>query len=158
MADENGRRTIGGQAAFCKFGERGSDGENRRTSGSFQSEKLLVNCTHAWSQEMRYTDRPGNLNLNGARPGSVINQKGVKIKFQRITVNPKQMDGLPCIRGLRIPVATVVGMVAGGMADDEILKTHPDLEHEDIRVWSDAVVSCTATLCDCKAWSLTIYL
>jgi len=65
----------------------------------------------------------------GARSGSVINQKGVKMKFQRITVNPKQMDGLPCIRGLRIPVARVVGMVA----DDEILKAYPDLEHEDIR-------------------------
>ena len=53
--------------------------------------------------------------------------------FKRITVNPAQMDGLPCIRGLRIPVATVVGMVADGMADEEILKAYPDLEHEDIR-------------------------
>ena len=55
------------------------------------------------------------------------------MKFKRITVDAKQMDGLPCIRGLRIPVATVVGMVADGMADDEILKAYPDLEHEDIR-------------------------
>ncbi len=55
------------------------------------------------------------------------------MKFERITVNPKQMDGLPCIRGLQIPVATVVGMVADGMAEDEILKAYPDLEHEDIR-------------------------
>ena len=55
------------------------------------------------------------------------------MKFKRITVNPKQMDGLPCIRGLRIPVATVVGMLADGMADAEILKAFPDLEHEDIR-------------------------
>ncbi len=55
------------------------------------------------------------------------------MKFKRITVNPKQMDGLPCIRDLRIPVATVVGMVADGMADAEILKAFPDLEHEDIR-------------------------
>jgi uncharacterized protein (DUF433 family) len=55
------------------------------------------------------------------------------MKFKRITVNPKQMDGLPCIRGLRIPVATVVGMVADGMADTEILKAFPDLEQEDIR-------------------------
>ncbi len=47
------------------------------------------------------------------------------MKFQRITVNPKQMDGLPCIRGLRIPVATVVGMVADGMTEDEILKAYP---------------------------------
>ena len=55
------------------------------------------------------------------------------MKFKRITVNPKHMDGVPCIRGLRIPVATVVGMVADGMAEEEILKAYPDLEREDIR-------------------------
>lgn len=55
------------------------------------------------------------------------------MKFKRITVNPQQMDGLPCIRGLRLPVATVLGMVADGMADTEILKAFPDLELEDIR-------------------------
>ena len=54
------------------------------------------------------------------------------MKFQRITVNPEQMDGLPCIRGLRIPVATVVDMVASGMSNDEILESYPDLELEDI--------------------------
>ena len=53
--------------------------------------------------------------------------------FTRITVDPNQMGGLPCIRGLRIPVATVVGMVGDGMAESEILKTYPDLELEDIR-------------------------
>ncbi|MBI4487554.1 MAG: DUF433 domain-containing protein [Deltaproteobacteria bacterium] len=55
------------------------------------------------------------------------------MKFKRITVNPKQMDGVPCIRGLRIPVATVVGMVAEGMTEEEILKAYPDLERKDIR-------------------------
>jgi len=55
------------------------------------------------------------------------------MKLKRITVNPKQMDGVPCIRGLRIPVATVVGMVADGMAEEEILKSYPDLERGDIR-------------------------
>lgn len=54
------------------------------------------------------------------------------MNFTRITVNPNQMDGVPCIRGLRIPVATVVGMVADGMTDEEILKNHPDLQCEDI--------------------------
>ena len=53
--------------------------------------------------------------------------------FHRITVNPKQMGGAPCIRALRIPVATIVAMVADGMADDEILRHYPDLEREDIR-------------------------
>ena len=43
------------------------------------------------------------------------------------------MGGVPCIRGLRIPVATVVGMIADGMAEDEILKAYPDLEREDLQ-------------------------
>jgi uncharacterized protein (DUF433 family) len=43
------------------------------------------------------------------------------------------MGGVPCIRGLRIPVATVVGMVADGMGDREILDAYPDLEGDDIR-------------------------
>ena len=53
--------------------------------------------------------------------------------FPRITVNPAQMGGVPCIRGLRIPVATVVGMVAEGMREEQILEAYPDLELEDIR-------------------------
>jgi len=53
--------------------------------------------------------------------------------FKRITLDPNQMGGVPCIRGLRIPVATVVGMVGEGMAESEILKAYPDLELEDIR-------------------------
>ncbi len=55
------------------------------------------------------------------------------MKFIRITVNPRQMGGVPCIRGLRIPVATVVGMIADGMAEEEILTAYPDLEPADIR-------------------------
>jgi len=55
------------------------------------------------------------------------------MKFTRITVDPKQMDGVPCIRGLRIPVATVVGMISEGMTEEEILNAYPDLEPEDIR-------------------------
>lgn len=53
--------------------------------------------------------------------------------FTRITVDPEKMGGVPCIRGLRIPVATVVEMVAEGMGDEEILRAYPDLESEDIR-------------------------
>jgi uncharacterized protein (DUF433 family) len=55
------------------------------------------------------------------------------MRFSRITVNPDQMGGVPCIRGLRIPVASVVGMVADAMAPAEILTAYPDLEAEDIR-------------------------
>ena len=53
--------------------------------------------------------------------------------FERITVNPRQMGGVPCVRGLRIPVATVVGMAGDGMSEEEILKAYPDLTREDIR-------------------------
>lgn len=55
------------------------------------------------------------------------------MRFTRITVDPEQMGGVPCIRGLRIPVATVVGMVADGMNEEEILHHYPDLEPEDLR-------------------------
>ena len=55
------------------------------------------------------------------------------MKFTRITVNPQQVGGVPCIRGLRIPVATVVGMLADGMTTEEILKSLPDLERDDVR-------------------------
>ncbi|NOX35921.1 MAG: DUF433 domain-containing protein [Calditrichaeota bacterium] len=55
------------------------------------------------------------------------------MKFKRITVDPQQMGGVPCIRGLRIPVATIVGMIADGMTEKEILEAYPDLEPEDIR-------------------------
>jgi uncharacterized protein (DUF433 family) len=65
------------------------------------------------------------------------------LTFPRITVDPKQMGGVPCIRGLRIPVATVVGMVADGMTEAEILGAYPDLEagdlHDALRYAAEAV-------------------
>lgn len=54
------------------------------------------------------------------------------MRFRRISVDLGQMAGVPCIRGLRIPVATVVGMVADGMGRCEILFAYPDLQPEDI--------------------------
>jgi len=55
------------------------------------------------------------------------------MKYERITVDSDQMGGVPCIRGLRIPVSTMVGMMAEGMSEEEILDAYPDLEREDIR-------------------------
>ena len=55
------------------------------------------------------------------------------MNYPRITVDPQQMSGVPCIRGLRIPVATVVGMLADGMTNAEILADFPDLTIEDIQ-------------------------
>ncbi len=53
--------------------------------------------------------------------------------FERITIDPAQMSGMPCERHLRIPVATVLRMLAGGMTEVEILSEYPDLQTEDIR-------------------------
>ena len=55
------------------------------------------------------------------------------LNFPRITVNPRQMGGVPCIRGLRIPVATVLRMLAAGMSEQEIFGEYPDLETGDVR-------------------------
>lgn len=52
--------------------------------------------------------------------------------FTRVTIRADQMGGVPCIRGLRIPVATVFGMVADGMTTAEITDALPDLAAEDV--------------------------
>jgi len=52
--------------------------------------------------------------------------------MNRITVDPKVMGGVPCLRGLRIPVATVVNMVAGGLSVQEIVDELPPLEADDV--------------------------
>ena len=54
------------------------------------------------------------------------------MKFTRITVEPEKMGGVPCIRGMRIPVTTIVGMFANGMLAEEIMAEYPDIETEDI--------------------------
>ena len=55
------------------------------------------------------------------------------MEFTRITVDAQQLGGVPCIRGFRIPVATVVGMIADGMTTPEILDAYPDPQDEDVR-------------------------
>lgn len=52
--------------------------------------------------------------------------------MERITVDPNQMSGEPCIRGLRIPVATVVQMLAEGMSVGRVCELLPDLEPADV--------------------------
>jgi uncharacterized protein (DUF433 family) len=54
------------------------------------------------------------------------------MKFERITINPRQMGGLPCIRGLRIPVTTVLGQLAAGRTHEQILEDFSELEEADI--------------------------
>jgi len=53
--------------------------------------------------------------------------------LQRITVNPAVMTGLPCIRGMRIPATTILGLLASGATEKEVLTDYPDLVAEDIK-------------------------
>jgi uncharacterized protein (DUF433 family) len=53
--------------------------------------------------------------------------------FERISADPQIMAGVPCVRGTRIPVTTVVGMVAEGMSVEEILHDYAQLEEQDVR-------------------------
>jgi len=60
--------------------------------------------------------------------------------FDRITFDPKVMGGRPCIRGMRVTVGTIVGLLASGHSKDDILKRYPYIEPEDI----DAALSYAA--------------
>jgi len=53
--------------------------------------------------------------------------------LRRITRDPAVMSGKPCIRGMRVTVGTIVGLLAAGRSTDEILKAYPYLEADDIR-------------------------
>ena len=61
--------------------------------------------------------------------------KGFKTQHMedRISVDPQVCSGKPCIRGTRIPVTTLLGMVAGGYTLDRLLEAYPDLTREDIQ-------------------------
>ncbi len=52
--------------------------------------------------------------------------------LERITLNPEVMGGKPCIRGLRVTVGTIIGLLASGATAEQILKMYPYLQHEDI--------------------------
>lgn len=55
------------------------------------------------------------------------------LTHSRITIEPRKRDGRPCIRGLRITVDDVLGWLASGMSESEILDDHPDFEKEDFQ-------------------------
>ncbi len=54
------------------------------------------------------------------------------MRFDRITFNPHVMGGKPCIRGMRVTVGTIVGLLASGHDMEKILAAYPYLEREDI--------------------------
>jgi uncharacterized protein (DUF433 family) len=73
--------------------------------------------------------------------------------ISRITLDPKLMGGKPCIRGMRVTVGTLVGLMASGYSHEDILKSYPYLEKEDLlaalayAAWrsEEAEISLTAT-------------
>lgn len=64
--------------------------------------------------------------------------------IERITVDPAVLGGRPCIRGLRFPVSRLLGLLAAGETEQEILENHPDLELADIR----AAIAYAAAIAD----------
>lgn len=52
--------------------------------------------------------------------------------FDRISINPNQMGGEPCVRNLRIPIATIVTMIAQGISIEKIIEYYPDIVKEDV--------------------------
>jgi len=68
--------------------------------------------------------------------------------FDRITWNPKQMNGQPCIRGMRLTVRRVVAAAAAYPNRSELFRNYPDLEDEDVR---QALEFAAANLAD-EAW------
>jgi uncharacterized protein (DUF433 family) len=67
-----------------------------------------------------------------------------RMKFERITIDSEIFGGKPCIRGLRFPVSRLLGLLASGQTQEEILEAYPYLEAEDIR----AAIQYAALLAD----------
>jgi uncharacterized protein (DUF433 family) len=79
------------------------------------------------------TPRRGRQTLLPVLSSTTANRRTIcRMRFDRITVDPDLMGGAPTVRGLRIPVATVVSMVADGMTVDEICADLPDLTPDDV--------------------------
>lgn len=72
------------------------------------------------------------MEFEALRTGPLRARYSSHVTFTRITVDSERMCGLPCVRDLRFPVASVVAMVADGMTNAEIIAEHPDLEVDDI--------------------------
>jgi uncharacterized protein (DUF433 family) len=86
--------------------------------------------------DSRREDTAATTDIHILQLGRSVAKMGIgtkMINFQRITVDPAQMGGVPCVRHLRIPVATVLRLLAGGLSERDIVAEYPDLQIEDIR-------------------------
>ena len=54
-------------------------------------------------------------------------------ELERVTVDPEVMGGKPCIRGFRVTVGTILGLLSAGRSEEEILQAYPYLEREDVQ-------------------------
>jgi uncharacterized protein (DUF433 family) len=88
------------------------------------------------SQQHRTVPTPAALSPEAGgrnrRVHDLIDRYIEPMEYERITIDPDKMRGAPCIRGLRIPVATVLGQLAAGRTNGQILADFPDLEADDI--------------------------
>jgi uncharacterized protein (DUF433 family) len=105
-----------------------SDAVRPRREMTTQSGKLLV----------RFAQFPSTVVILciqiGSWPGDMLNSFFMgQALLDRITVNSQQCGGRPCVRGMRIRVTDVLGMLAEGVSEKEILQDYPYLEQEDIR-------------------------
>ena len=74
--------------------------------------------------------------IRGNLRPSVACRRSSLVHMVRITIDPAVMGGVPCLRGLRIPVATVVDMATGGLTAQQIVEELPPLETEDVALAS----------------------
>ena len=89
-----------------------------------------MGCTRQWNEEIS----PRLLAVNSRLASSSDLAYIVAMShLDRITINPQQCGGRPCIRGMRIRVVDVLDLLAAGVVEKEILEDYPDLEAEDIR-------------------------
>jgi uncharacterized protein (DUF433 family) len=59
-------------------------------------------------------------------------ERSLMERLNRVTFDPQIMGGKPCIRGMRVTVGMIVGLIATGKTIDEVLKAYPYLEREDV--------------------------
>ena len=70
----------------------------------------------------------------------------------RITVNPKQCGGKPCIRGMRVRVIDILDLLANGLSGDDVLAEFPKLEREDLLAAIKAVSPSRLMICSRMRW------